>query len=290
MPSIFTNINTTFKEAFPFALDFKSEISGFLKSTLILIILLYIIGFFNPDQNILNYFSGFFFTLLLTFLFNYFLNLIVISKFISAENWYLGKEIIRRLFFLAVYSFTVILYIDYSLGINFSKVDFWQFVTSCFIIGSIPITIKIFITKNRLLKASLAEAELLQEKIGLHQSEAKKIKKEIVIKSNIINEVFKVDVNDLLYLKSDQNYISILYLKEGKLKSHLLRISLVNALKQIPSETVFRCHRSYAVNINYIEKITGNAQSLKLELTQDCIVPVSRSFVKEFKTKLEHQV
>jgi hypothetical protein len=286
MFDFFSKFIVNLKDEFPFKMDFKNEFSGFLKSSIILIILLYVVGFFNPDQNVFYYFSGFFFTLLLTFLFNYFLNLIVISKLISSEKWCLWKEILRRLFFLAVYSFTIILYIDYSLNINFSKVDFWQFVTTCFIIGSIPIIIKIFITKNRFLKASLAETELLQEKISLHQSEIKKLKEEIVIKSNIINEVFKIDVNDLLYLKSDQNYISIYYLKEGELKNHLLRISLVNALKQITAESIFRCHRSYAVNINCIEKITGNAQSLKLALKQDCIVPVSRSFIKEFKTKL----
>jgi len=286
MSTIFTNINTTFKEKFPFTMDFKNEFSGFLKSAFVLIILLYVVGFFNPDQDIFKYFSGFFLTLFLTFLFNYFLNLVLISRLISAENWCLLKEVIRRLFFLAVYSFTIILYIDYSLNVNFSKVDFWQFVTTSFIIGSIPIVIKIFITKNKLLKASLAEAEFLQEKIAEHQLETKLINEEIIIKSNIINEIFKIDVNDLLYLKSDQNYISIHYIKEGELKNHLLRISLINALKQITAESIFRCHRSYAVNINCIEKITGNAQSLKLELTHNSIVPVSRSFVKEFKATL----
>ena len=288
MPSFFTNTNTTFKEKFPFNTGYKNEFLGFLKSALILIILLYVVGFFNPNQNIFIYFFGFFLTLLLVFLFNSLLNFVVIQRLVSVENWCLWKEITRRLFFLVIYSFAIILYIDYSMNINFSKVDFWQFATTCFIIGSIPIIIKIFITKNRLLKASLIEADLLQKKISLLQSVKKKITEEVIIKSNIINEVFKIDVNDLLYIKSDQNYISICYLKEGELKSYLLRISLVNALKQITAESIFRCHRSYAVNINCIQKITGNAQSLKLMLTQDCIVPVSRSFVKEFKTKLEN--
>ncbi|MBL4642136.1 MAG: LytTR family transcriptional regulator DNA-binding domain-containing protein, partial [Flavobacteriaceae bacterium] len=43
---------------------------------------------------------------------------------------------------------------------------------------------------------------------------------------------------------------------------------------------------SYIVHLNCIEKITGNAQGLKLELTHNIVVPVSRSFVKKFKTTL----
>ena len=140
--------------------------------------------------------------------------------------------------------------------------------------------------KNKLLKASLIEAELLGEKIRLYQSEKKPKFEELTITSNIINEVFKVAVNDVLYIQSNQNYISIYYIKEHKIKSHLLRISLVNALKQITSENIIQCHRSYLVHINSIKKITGNAQGLKLELTHNIVVPVSRSFVKEFKATL----
>mgnify|MGYP005989352519 CR=1 FL=1 len=290
MPQFFNNLNTSLKEKFPFTMDFKNEFLSFLKSTFALIIVLYVVGFFNPKQNVFLFFLGFFLSFFAVFTINYFLNTIVISKVITEEKWCLWKEILRRLVFLAVYSFAIILYVDYNLHINFSKADFWQFVTASFIIGAIPITLKIFIIKNKLLKSSLAEANLLRDKIGLYQTKSKKVAEEIVIQSNIVNETFKVDVYDIVYLKSDQNYISIYYIKDKELKSHLLRISLVNALKQITSEHIFRCHRSYVVNINRIEKITGNAQSLKLQLSQNCVVPVSRSFMKAFKARLVNQI
>ena len=286
MLAFINNIKTTLQEDFPFTMGFKNEFFSFLKSTLALIIVLYVIGFFNPKQNVFLFFLGFFLSFFIVFTFNYFFNTIIISKIIKEENWCLWKELFRRFFFLGMYSFAIILYVDYYLYVNLSKADFWQFVTASFIVGSIPITLKIFITKNKLLKISLTEASLLQERIGLYQSESKKVAEEVVIQSNIINEVFKVNMHDIVYLKSDQNYISIFYIKDGELKSHLLRISLVNALKQITSEHIFRCHRSYVVNINCIENISGNAQSLKLELTKNCIVPVSRSFIKEFKKRL----
>lgn len=275
---------STLQEKIPYELVFKNEFLNFLKSSFALIVMLYVLGFFNPKNSVFYFFSGFFLTILIVFIFNYFLNSLLISKMISSEKWCLWKEILRRLFFLSVYCFAIILYIDYSLHIDFSKADFWQFVIASFIIGSIPIIIKIFIVKNKLLKHSLNEVYLLQTKRNLYQTKTEK--EEIIIKSNIINEVFKIDVNDIIYLKSEQNYISIFYLKEGELKNHLLRISLVNALKQITSEDIFRCHRSYVININSIEKITGNAQSLKLQLSKNCVVPVSRSYMKEFKIRV----
>ncbi|MBL4643314.1 MAG: LytTR family transcriptional regulator [Flavobacteriaceae bacterium] len=274
------------KEEFPFTMVFKNELISFLKSSGILMLLFYVIGFFNKEQSLLYYFSGFFLTLFVTFIFNYLLNSKIISAFVSDGKWNLWKEITRRLFFLIIYIFNAIVYIDYSLNINFSKVDFSQFLTISFIIGSIPIVIRIVMTKNKLLKSSLIKAELLHKKIRLHQLENTPSKEELVIKSNIINEVFKIDLNDLLYIQSNQNYISIYYLNDHRIKSHLLRISLVNALKQITSENIIQCHRSYLVHLNSIEKITGNAQGLKLQLPQNIVVPVSRSFVKEFKATL----
>lgn len=286
MPKYFNIALVHLKEEFPFTMVFKNELISFLKSSAILMLLFYVIGFFNKEQSLLYYFSGFFLTLFVTFLFNYLLNSKIIYAFVSDRKWNLWKEITRRLFFLIIYIFNVIVYIDYSLNINFSKVDFSQFLTISFIIGSIPIVIKIVMTKNKLLKSSLIKAELLHEKIRMYQSEKKHLKEELIIKSNIINEVFKIDLNDLLYIQSNQNYISIYYLNDHRIKSHLLRISLVNALKQITSENIIQCHRSYLVHINSIEKITGNAQGLKLQLIQNIVVPVSRSFVKEFKATL----
>ncbi len=290
MSKHFNNFVIQLKEKFPFTMVFKKELISFLRSSFILMLLFYVVGFFNKEQSLFYYFTGFFLTLFLTFLFNFLLNSKVISVFISLDKWCLWKEITKRLFFLIIYIFNVILYIDYSLNINFSKVDFSQFLTISFIIGSVPIVIKIFMTRNKLLRTSLIEAELLHEKIRLRQTEKKVLNEELIIKSNIINEVFKIDINDVLYIQSNQNYISIYYLKENVVKRRLLRISLINALKQITFDNIMQCHRSYIVNINCVEKITGNAQGLKLELKHNSVVPVSRSFVKEFKATLVDQV
>lgn len=289
MINFFKNLRISLKEDYPFKMVLKNEFFSFLKSTAVLILLLYVIGFFNRGQNMFYFYSGFLLTLFVTFLINYIINLKIISVF--ANNWCLWKEIVRRLFFLSLYSFNVIFYIDYTLSVNFTKVDFVQFITICLIVGSIPIIIKIFIAKNKYLKEALVEAELLNKKISSsNQQKQNYLKEELTIKSNIINDVFKIDVKDLLYIKSNQNYISIYYLKDKKIKSYLLRISLVNALKQITSNSILQCHRSYVVNINSIEKITGNAQRLKLQIKDDIFVPVSRPFVKELKTKLINKI
>lgn len=291
MINFFKKLRISLEEEYPFKMVLKNEFFTFLKFISVLILLFYVVGFFNRGQNMFYFYLGFMLILFVTFLINYVINLKILSVFGFAKNWCLWKEIVRRLFFLSIYSFNVIFYIDYTLSINFTKVDFVQFITICLIIGSIPIVIKIFTVKNKYLKEALVEAELLNKKISSsNQQKDKRFREELIIKSNIINDVFKIDVNDLLYIQSNQNYISIYYLKDHKIESYLLRVSLVNALKQITSNSILQCHRSYVVNINNIEKVTGNSQRLKLQIKDDIFVPVSRSFVKELKTKLINKI
>ncbi len=279
---------STLKEKYPFHMNFKNELTSFLKFTTLLMFLFYLIGFFSKSQNILLFFGGFFLTLFLTFLFNFFLNQKIILLFINPHNWCLWKELSKRLLFLLFYTFNSIWYINFSLNINFSKVDFVQFLSISFIIGSVPILFKVFITKNKLLKTALSEAHLLQQKITSYQNTVSKKEKKLVLTSNIVNETFEINASDILFIQSSQNYITIHYLFNEKSKKHLLRISLVNAIKQINTTSVLQCHRSYVVNINRVEKITGNAQGLKLTMDDGSIIPVSRSFVKTIKSRLSY--
>ncbi|NNK69400.1 MAG: LytTR family transcriptional regulator [Flavobacteriaceae bacterium] len=48
-----------------------------------------------------------------------------------------------------------------------------------------------------------------------------------------------------------------------------------------------RCHRSYIINVDHVQHISGNLQGYQLELSgfQD-LVPVSRSYTRRIKTLL----
>ncbi len=65
----------------------------------------------------------------------------------------------------------------------------------------------------------------------------------------------------------------------------MLRNSMKKLEEQLSSKTIFRCHRSFIVNVEKIEtaKKTNSGFNLTLKLFPDTIIPVSKSYVSEFR-------
>jgi DNA-binding LytR/AlgR family response regulator len=82
-----------------------------------------------------------------------------------------------------------------------------------------------------------------------------------------------------------QNYVSVCFQKDGISQKELLRNTIKNLETQIQSSVLIRCHRSFMVNSDLIEKVEGNAQGLRLNLKnlEDFEVPVSRKYIPILK-------
>jgi DNA-binding LytR/AlgR family response regulator len=59
--------------------------------------------------------------------------------------------------------------------------------------------------------------------------------------------------------------------------------------EQLQSTAVVRCHRSFLINVNAIEHVSGNAQGLRLQLVMvsGVEVPVSRSYIPKLRALLD---
>ncbi|MGM0545552.1 MAG: LytR/AlgR family response regulator transcription factor [Bacteroidota bacterium] len=67
-------------------------------------------------------------------------------------------------------------------------------------------------------------------------------------------KILPIDASDIIYIKSDGNYIDV-NLKD---ENHLIRGSLSDVEEKLDPAVFFRIHRSYIVNaerINYIEPV-----------------------------------
>jgi len=88
-------------------------------------------------------------------------------------------------------------------------------------------------------------------------------------------EKFKFIVEDILYIKSDGNYIIVYYLAGGKPeKKESLRCSLTEAKQLLSPYPEFeKVHKSCIVNFNYIESyfLKSNTMKLKIRMTNDLI-------------------
>lgn len=97
------------------------------------------------------------------------------------------------------------------------------------------------------------------------------------------HEKLTILTSAFLYAESDKNYCKIYYLYQGQVKRQLMRLSLKNLVIQLSSRSqIIRVHRSFVVNKENIEQVTGNARSLLLKMKEvEDRVPVSRSFNKK---------
>ncbi len=85
--------------------------------------------------------------------------------------------------------------------------------------------------------------------------------------------------NELLYIESSDNYCTVVYLKNSQPVKPLLRSSLSRLEGQIDRADVVRCHRSFVVNLERVEKVTGNAQGYKLHFFDGQFqIPVARKY------------
>lgn len=101
-------------------------------------------------------------------------------------------------------------------------------------------------------------------------------------------ERITLEIQQVLYIESDDNYAILHYLENGRPKKQLMR-STLSALEGVsyPVEFLVRIHRSFLVNAYLVESISGNIQKSKVKLRHlDEQFPVSRSYVHDVRSRL----
>lgn len=91
------------------------------------------------------------------------------------------------------------------------------------------------------------------------------------------NLYVKIYFKDMIYIKSEGVYAEIM----TNSKKYLIRESLKNLQRILPETDFFQIHRSYIVNVNWIEAV--NAEFV---VVQSEILPISRSVRDAFLLKL----
>lgn len=93
-----------------------------------------------------------------------------------------------------------------------------------------------------------------------------------------------IDVDQLLYIQSADNYAAVFFMKEDKVRKELVRTSLKRLETELDEYPIRRCHRSFMVNINKVSITEKKHQGLSLELRDytDEIIPVSRNYTPFF--------
>lgn len=92
--------------------------------------------------------------------------------------------------------------------------------------------------------------------------------------------------DELIYIEAEDNYVGINYFQAGIQVKRLLRNTLSCIEQQQPA--LVRCHRSFLVNLDQVEKVIGNAQGYRFCIRGSEIqVPVGRKYngvVQQYRT------
>ncbi len=189
-------------------------------------------------------------------------------------------------FQIAATSLAFVFYIRYvgQISITFNTV-----VRVVFICLSLPVTInlKFWINSSQIrFKKLLLETRLMQDK--LKQFSESYTNKHIEIVSENESDNFRIQVSEIVYVKSADNYVEIGYHDEGAVKKKMVRNTLRNVEQQLVEFNNFiRTHRTSLVNIQYIDKLNKNFNTywLSLDNTKESI-PVSRQYLITVKDLL----
>ena len=108
----------------------------------------------------------------------------------------------------------------------------------------------------------------------------------IQLKGEVNGEEIYIKTTKLVYIKAEQNYVTVYHLDEKScLISTLLRLSLSKSHEQAPF--LLKCHRSYLVNPIAVKEIIGNSQKARILFSEiPDVVPLSKSYYKKVKEEL----
>lgn len=92
----------------------------------------------------------------------------------------------------------------------------------------------------------------------------------------------------ILFLKSENNYTSILYLQNGKVNKTLIRTNLKKLESELEYPDLIRIHRSYMVNLENVVSVQRKKGSFQIQLDQlpDMLLKVSESYKNAFEAKI----
>ena len=195
----------------------------------------------------------------------------LIEPLVARNNWTFGKSLLWALFVASGIGVANYFYISVIfhqlLVLKYVLFSVWTAI----LVGSIPVTISYFVTFNRMYKTALKEAAIPEEDI-LWGSD-------IIIKAGNQKNDFKINPKNIVYLCSNDNYVTIVTMKGDMQNKTTIRGTLKSAESDLKDNNRFlRCHKCYIVNLDFAERLTGHNQNMKIKLMfSDVEIPVSRS-------------
>ena len=210
-------------------------------------------------------------------------------KFFESQGWVVWKEFVftsLNFIFIGFANASFLYFMNYTQG------GFWEIIIelqmSTFAVGIIPVFFYIYYDQAKYFKKYALEAEQMSSQIKEHPMDLQEDK--LLVFKNENGEIeYQVPTSQLLFVKSDGNYLELMIKEADKINKQLLRNRIKTVLEGLP--TIFvRCHRSYIVNLEKVRSVDGNARGYELTIANtEMKVPVSRNLAADVLAAIEQK-
>lgn len=200
-------------------------------------------------------------------------------------SWTLSKWILQSIGLLVWVAVGNFLYMNVILGFHGADTGFlFQMIINTALVGIFPIVFSGLTIQLKAARMHRTNAEELQPQLAAHHPMADTT----IGLSSAAEQSLEVHTHAIRYVEAMQNYVCVYYISENELKKEVQRETIANMEARLSGTAIVRCHRSYLVNVDCIAQVSGNAQGLKLRLTDvpEPEVPVSRSYITALRQLL----
>lgn len=225
------------------------------------------------------YIAGFFVITLFSLLVNFLLITLVFKSIVKPENWTVSKNIYFMFWLLLVMAVFNWLYNSMFEWEVVEQHSFFRFLFMTLSVGIFPVIFFTLYTEHILSNKHKLIAEELNAQIHKPSKEGE-IQIEILAGNG--KDMIELELKQFICIRSEGNYADVFFIENEELKKKLIRNSLAKIAQQLINfETVKRCHRSYIVNLQNVNTVSGNARNYNFHIEKlNFAIPVSRNFPK----------
>jgi DNA-binding LytR/AlgR family response regulator len=130
------------------------------------------------------------------------------------------------------------------------------------------------------------EKKIIQKQVEKYEEDY--LNKSVEFISENLNENFSLLIAEVIFIRSADNYVEIVYKESEGFKKKLIRNTLKNIEQQTRQYSNFlRCHRICIVNVHYIDKLIRYNENHWLMIKgYHEQLPVSRQYLLKLKESL----
>jgi len=132
------------------------------------------------------------------------------------------------------------------------------------------------------LYLSMKDKRTILEELTNNTSLEFKEKKMITFRDETEKLRFSIKSEDILFVESTDNYVTVHTLEKGKVKKIMLRNTMKRLEKELEGTLIHRCHRSYMVNFENIKlvKLISTNLYIYMDSPEEIRIPVSKSYAE----------